>query len=59
MTNGPDAQLAECIEVDIPRPRSRETLIDLPEYTRLRNHILHFLVEGSKALQERSDRALA
>jgi hypothetical protein len=34
-------------------------MIDLPEYTRLRNHILHFLVQGSQSLQEHSDRALA
>jgi len=53
MSNGPDARLAECIEVDIPRPRSRETLIDLPEYSRLRNHVLHFLLRGSQNLQQR------
>jgi nitrate/nitrite transport system ATP-binding protein len=44
MTNSPEAKIAECLEVDIARPRSRETIIDLPEYTRLRNHILHFLM---------------
>ena len=49
MTNGPEARLAETVEVNIPRPRSRETMIDAPEYTRLRNHILHFLLRGSHA----------
>jgi nitrate/nitrite transport system ATP-binding protein len=44
MTNSPEAKIAECLEVNIPRPRSRATIIDLPEYTRLRNHILHFLM---------------
>lgn len=55
MTNGPEARLAECVEANIPRPRSRETLIDTPEYTRLRNHILHFLLRGAHVLaaQER------
>lgn len=48
MSNGPDAELAEIFEVDIPRPRTRETLIDSPEYTRLRSHILHFLLRGAK-----------
>jgi nitrate/nitrite transport system ATP-binding protein len=48
MTNGPDARLAETLEVDMPRPRRRETMIDTPEYARLRNHILHFLLEDSK-----------
>jgi nitrate/nitrite transport system ATP-binding protein len=48
MTNGPDAELAEIITVNIPRPRTRVALIDSPEYLRLRNHILHFLVQGAK-----------
>jgi nitrate/nitrite transport system ATP-binding protein len=48
MTNGPGARLAETLEVDIPRPRYRETMIDTPEYARLRNHILHFLMEDSR-----------
>src|SRR5262245_39915771 len=53
MTNGPEARLAESFEVSIPRPRIRETLIDTAEYTRLRNHILHFLMRGSHALAAR------
>jgi nitrate/nitrite transport system ATP-binding protein len=44
MTNSPEAMIAECLEVNIPRPRSRATIIDLPEYTRLRNRVLHFLM---------------
>jgi nitrate/nitrite transport system ATP-binding protein len=48
MTNGPDAELAEIVDVTIPRPRTRAQLIDSPEYVRLRNHILHFLVKGAK-----------
>ena len=48
MSNSPEATIAECLNVNIPRPRSRSTIIDLPEYTRLRNHILHFLMsQGS------------
>jgi nitrate/nitrite transport system ATP-binding protein len=48
MSNGPGARIAEVIDVNIPRPRTRETLIDLPEYTRLRNHVLHFLLRFSR-----------
>lgn len=48
MSNGPEAELAEIIEINIPRPRTRESLIDEPEYTKIRNHILHFLMKGSK-----------
>ncbi|AHF89345.1 nitrate ABC transporter ATPase [Opitutaceae bacterium TAV5] len=48
MSNGPGAELAEIVEVDIPRPRTRATLIDNPRYMQLRNHILQFLVAGAK-----------
>jgi nitrate/nitrite transport system ATP-binding protein len=53
MTNGPEARLAETVQVNIPRPRSRETMIDTAEYTRVRNHILHFLLRGSHAFAAR------
>lgn len=48
MSNGPEAELAEIIDVNIPRPRTRAELIDSPDYIRIRNHILHFLVKGAK-----------
>jgi nitrate/nitrite transport system ATP-binding protein len=54
MTNGPDARLAEMVEVKIPRPRFRSSIIDDPEYARLRSHIIHFLVERSRHLQEQA-----
>jgi len=54
MTNGPDARLAELVEVKLPRPRSRADIIDEPEYARLRSHIIHFLVERSRHLQEQA-----
>jgi nitrate/nitrite transport system ATP-binding protein len=54
MTNGPDARLAEIVEVKLPRPRSRADIIDEPEYARLRSHIIHFLVERSRHLQEQA-----
>jgi nitrate/nitrite transport system ATP-binding protein len=48
MTNSPEAHIAECINVNIPRPRTRESIIDMPEYTKLRNHVLRFLISGSQ-----------
>ena len=54
MTNGPDARLAEMVDVKLPRPRSRADIIDEPEYARLRSHIIHFLVERSRHLQEQA-----
>lgn len=55
MTNGPNARLAEIIEVDIPRPRTREQMIELPEYTRVRNHILHFLISHQQVHVEQPE----
>jgi nitrate/nitrite transport system ATP-binding protein len=34
--------------VSIPRPRSRETIIEHPHYYKIRNHIIHFLVRHAK-----------
>jgi nitrate/nitrite transport system ATP-binding protein len=47
MTRGPEAHLAELVDVGLPRPRSRAGLIDDREYLRLRTYILRFLVEGA------------
>lgn len=49
MTNGPNAQLARIIEVDIPRPRTRAQMIESPQYTRIRNEILKFLISHQKS----------
>lgn len=54
MTNGPNARLADCVTVNLPRPRQRAAIIDLPEYIRLRNQVLHFLMQGAHAPPERS-----
>jgi nitrate/nitrite transport system ATP-binding protein len=44
MTNGPAARIAEIVDVTIPRPRARTTIIEHPHYYKIRNHIIHFLV---------------
>jgi nitrate/nitrite transport system ATP-binding protein len=48
MTNGPNAQIAEIVSVDIPRPRTREQLIESEDYMRLRARILRFLIEHNR-----------
>lgn len=48
MTNGPSSRIAEIVDVTIPRPRSRETVIEDPSYYKIRNHIIHFLVRHAK-----------
>ncbi len=44
MSNGPNANVAETIEINIPRPRTRAKMIETPEYMELRTHILRFLI---------------
>ncbi|HSB44297.1 MAG TPA: nitrate ABC transporter ATP-binding protein [Nitrospira sp.] len=44
MTNGPSARVGEIVDVTIPRPRSRESIIEHPHYYKIRNHVIHFLV---------------
>jgi nitrate/nitrite transport system ATP-binding protein len=48
MTNGPEARIAEVVEIGIPRPRTRTTIIEHPLYYKIRNHIIHFLCERCK-----------
>jgi nitrate/nitrite transport system ATP-binding protein len=53
MTNGPFARVAESVEITIPRPRARTEIVDHPNYYAIRNHLVHFLGERSKALSGR------
>jgi len=50
MTNGPFAQIAESVVIDIPRPRDRSGIIHHPHYYTIRNHVVEFLVKRSKEL---------
>lgn len=54
MTNGPRAQIAEAVVIDIPRPRNRAEIIHTPGYYEIRNHIIDFLVKRSKELASRA-----
>jgi nitrate/nitrite transport system ATP-binding protein len=47
MTNGPNAEVAESVEIDIPRPRNRSSIVQDDSYYRIRNHLVDFLVNGS------------
>ncbi|MCC5859705.1 MAG: ABC transporter ATP-binding protein [Ectothiorhodospiraceae bacterium] len=50
MTNGPNASVAEAVQVDIPRPRQRETLFKHERFYQIRNHLVDFLVRRSREL---------
>ncbi len=50
MTNGPHARVAESVKVSIDRPRNRTDIIHHPNYYKIRNHLVDFLVNRSKEL---------
>ena len=49
MTNGPRAKIAEIVLNTLPRNRSRHDLHRHPHYYRIRNHLIEFLVDRSRA----------
>ena len=50
MSNGPQARVAEIVNNTMPRSRLRATLHHDPQYYRIRNHLVDFLVTRSKDL---------
>jgi nitrate/nitrite transport system ATP-binding protein len=50
MSNGPQARVAEIVKNTMPRDRQRATLHHDPQYYRIRNHLVDFLVARSKDL---------
>jgi nitrate/nitrite transport system ATP-binding protein len=50
MSNGPQARVAEVVVNTLPRERTRAGLHHDPQYYRIRNHLVDFLVERSKDL---------
>jgi len=55
MTNGPRAKVAESVSINLPRPRNRATIIDNPDYYKIRNYLVHFLVTRSQELTDEDD----
>jgi nitrate ABC transporter ATP-binding subunit len=45
MTCGPRARLGAIVDVPLPRPRERSAVLEHPDYYRLRERLLEFLVE--------------
>lgn len=45
MTNGPNATIGKVLDVPLPRPRTRKSLIEHPDYYRYRGEVLTFLEE--------------
>jgi nitrate/nitrite transport system ATP-binding protein len=54
MTNGPNARIGRILDVDIPRPRSRRTLLEHPRYYDYRQDLLTFLQEFEHGHERRA-----
>ena len=54
MSNGPRAQIAEIVQNTMPRDRTRNTIHHDPQYYKIRNHLVDFLVNRSKEYQPRA-----
>ncbi|MBM3609064.1 MAG: ABC transporter ATP-binding protein, partial [Alphaproteobacteria bacterium] len=52
MTNGPGAMVAEIVENPLPRQRDRLNIHKQPDYYAVRNHLIDFLVSGSRTFRE-------
>jgi nitrate/nitrite transport system ATP-binding protein len=51
MSNGPNACIAEIVHNTLPRPRDRHSIHHDPQYYRIRNHLVDFLINRSKLYQ--------
>ena len=43
MTDGPEAEVGDILEVNFPRPRERKAVMEHPDYYKLREHLITFL----------------
>ena len=51
LTNGPGSKIGGILEVDIPRPRERLTVVHHPSYYSLRSEIIYFLNRQKRVKQ--------
>jgi len=49
MTNGPNARIGRILDVDLPRPRSRQVVLEDPVFYRYREEVLAFLTQHDAA----------
>ena len=57
MTNGPEAEVGDILEVPFARPRDRQQLLADPEYYRLREYLIEFLNTRAYTLKGQSPRS--
>ena len=55
MTNGPEAEVGEILEVSFPRPRNREDIMEHPDYYKYREQLISFLEDRAHIRPERKE----
>ncbi|MFN7678363.1 MAG: nitrate ABC transporter ATP-binding protein [Cyanobacteriota bacterium] len=56
LTNGPEAEIGQILEVPIPRPRRRLEVMEHPRYYQLRGELISFLQQQRRLRQRRAER---
>jgi nitrate/nitrite transport system ATP-binding protein len=59
MTNGPEAQIGQILEIPFPRPRHRLEVVNHPNYYGLRGEIIYFLNQQKRAKQRKAKQTAA
>jgi bicarbonate transport system ATP-binding protein len=54
LTNGPESNIGQILEVDIPRPRQRLEVVNHPSYYSYRSEIIYFLNQQKRIKQLRA-----
>src|SRR5216684_1700556 len=57
MTNGPEAEVGDILQVTFPRPRERKAVLEHPDYYPLREHLITFLEEHAHRRGANSDQS--
>ena len=59
LTNGPEAEIGQILEVPLPRPRHRLEVMAHPRYYQLRLELINFLQQQRRLRQRRAEREKA
>ncbi len=59
MTNGPEAQIGQILEVPIPHPRRRLEVVNHSSYYTLRNEIVYFLNQQKREKKRKTKKSVA
>lgn len=59
LTNGPNAEIGQILDVPIPRPRQRMEVVNHPSYYSLRSEMIYFLNQQKRAKQRKAKKTVA